>query len=347
VILALVGGFLGAGKTTLLTAAARFLQTRGLKAALITNDQGGELVDSRMAAAMGTPSEEVAGACFCCRFTDFASAAERLMERSPDIVFAEPVGSCTDLSATVLQPLKREYRARFDLAPYTVLVDPVRARELLAPDADPDLKFLFEAQVAEADLLVFTKSDLNTEFPSLGRPARRLSAKTGEGIADWLDSLLSGNTPAGSRILDIDYERYARAEAALGWLNWRAQLDLRRAARPAEVAGPLLENMDAALTARGIPIAHLKVFVAARTGWVKASVCRNGDEPGVDGDVISRPARRHDIVLNLRARGEPEALEQVVEASLEALPGKLAVTHREAFRPAAPNPERRIGEVAE
>jgi G3E family GTPase len=46
----LVGGFLGAGKTTLLLAAAKELKSRGLRSALILNDQGDALVDTEYAA---------------------------------------------------------------------------------------------------------------------------------------------------------------------------------------------------------------------------------------------------------------------------------------------------------
>ena len=56
-------------------------------------------------------------------FRNLVDAAERLRAHSPDVIFAEAVGSCTDISATTLQPLKLYYRRQFRLAPYTVLVD--------------------------------------------------------------------------------------------------------------------------------------------------------------------------------------------------------------------------------
>ncbi len=342
-VLALVGGFLGAGKTTLLLAAGAMLQRDGLRVAIITNDQAGELVDTRTAEATGLQAEEVAGACFCCRYSSFVAAAERLAEFAPDVIFAEPVGSCADLSATILQPLKRG--AQFQLAPFTVLVDPERARELLSPDADPHLAFLFKAQIEEADLLYFTRSDLTNDFPDLGRPARRLSSKTGEGLPDWLAIVLSGEAAVGSRVLEIDYQAYAEAEAALGWLNWHAEIVLNRAARPAEVVGPLLEQLDAALTGAGAAIAHLKVFDRARGGWIKASICRNGAQPSVDGDLLAGAARKHDFVLNLRARAAPELLDGIVEAAIGGIPGKVEIKQRQSFRPGAPKPEQRLGEV--
>ena len=51
--LVLVGGFLGAGKTTLLLAAGQRLRRMGKRVGIITNDQGGELVDTRFARAAG------------------------------------------------------------------------------------------------------------------------------------------------------------------------------------------------------------------------------------------------------------------------------------------------------
>ena len=165
-ILVLVGGFLGAGKTTLLLRAARLLHERGMRAAIITNDQGAALVDTRMTTASGFDAGEIAGACFCCRFGDFVAAAQSLMAVRPDVILAEPVGSCMDLSATVLQPLKQHHAAQFRLAPFSVLVDPRRAAEFTQPDADPQLAYLFHNQLAEADLVLYTKSDLQTQPPA-------------------------------------------------------------------------------------------------------------------------------------------------------------------------------------
>src|SRR3984957_1841683 len=344
--LILTGGFLGAGKTTLLLRAARLLQQRGMHPAIITNDQGGSLVDTRVAAAAGFDAGEIAGACFCCRFGDFIAAAESLLAVRPDVIFAEPVGSCMDLSATVLQPLKQYYGNQFRLAPYSVLADPRRATEMLQPDADPLLAYLFQNQLAEADLVVFTKSDLYADAPELpGISARRVSAQTGAGVAEWLDEMLSGRLRAGGQLLDIDYARYAAAEAALGWLNWEGELRLASALTPAQVVGPLLERLDEDLTRAAAPIAHLKIFDRAPSGYIKASICANGEEPSIDGDLLASSALRHELVVNLRARALPEVLQEVVTRATSELPGPLRVLHEQAFQPAPPVPEHRFRTV--
>ncbi len=346
--LVLTGGFLGAGKTTLLLRAARLLQQRGMRAAIITNDQGGALVDTRLAAASGFDAGEVAGACFCCRFADFVTAAQSLLAVRPHVIFAEPVGSCMDLSATVLQPLKQLHASQFRLAPFSVLVDPQRAAEFAQPDADPQLAYLFRNQLAEADLVVYTKSDL---FPGpappteAGGPARQISAATGQGVAEWVDEVLSGRLRAGGHLLDVDYARYAAAEAALGWLNWEGELRLKTNLSPASVVGPLLERLDQELTRAGAPIVHLKIFDRAPSGYIRASICRNGDPPAIEGDLLASTARRHEIVVNLRARALPAVLQQAVERATADLPPTLRVLHRQAFQPSAPVPEHRFRTV--
>src|SRR5687767_11681025 len=124
----MIGGFLGAGKTTAVAALAQHLTKAGLRVGLITNDQGTELVDTAMLRSRGFATEEIPGGCFCCRFNSLVEAAQNLTASArPDVFIAEPVGSCTDLVATVTYPLRRIYDANFSIAPLSVLVDPVRA----------------------------------------------------------------------------------------------------------------------------------------------------------------------------------------------------------------------------
>src|SRR4051812_48114935 len=95
--LIIVGGFLGAGKTTLMLQAARLLTASGYRVGLVTNDQGANLVDTALVSQQHFPVTEVSGSCFCCAFPDLLWALRQLHEQiQPDVVLAEPVGSCTD-----------------------------------------------------------------------------------------------------------------------------------------------------------------------------------------------------------------------------------------------------------
>lgn len=342
----LVGGFLGAGKTSLILAASRVLENRGLRCAVILNDQGDELVDTHLANAQGVIAREVTGGCFCCRLSDLVEAIEELRPRLPDVIFAEPVGSCTDIAATVIGPLREEFD-RYRLAPFTVLVDPARARELLCAEADSDMAFLFEKQLQEADLVCMSKADLYPDGMEIaGEKTRPMSAKTGAGIAAWLDEILLGAAEVGRTTLEIDYVRYAEAEAALAWLNLSFTLEPDLQASPSLVLGPFLDGLDAALTGAGIPIVHLKTFDNSASGWLKAAICGNGEEPKLEGNLDASPAGRHEVLLNLRTKGEPGLVRRIVEEQLRQLQGRLTNLRLDCFSPAAPKPERRVPRAA-
>ncbi|MFP5265934.1 MAG: GTP-binding protein [Acidobacteriota bacterium] len=338
----LVGGFLGAGKTTLLLAAVRELETRGLRSAMILNDQDHSLVDSELASLHHVQHGAVTGGCFCCRFSQLIEVIESLRLHAPDVIFAEPVGSCTDISATTLHPLL-ELGDAYCVAPYTVLVDPLRAETLLHEDADPNLSFLFKKQLQEADLICLTKSDICPTAPTIpAQSVRQISARSGQGVAAWLDEVLSGQLSSGSFLLEIDYEQYARAEAALAWLNAKASIDLRNPASPAFVLGPLLQSLDADLTAARIQTVHLKAIVQAETGYVKAAMLANGQDPAVEGILDASPARHHELLLNLRAVGRADSLKEIVQRNLMAVDGDASSVSISCFHPAPPHPERRV-----
>jgi hypothetical protein len=331
-----VGGFLGAGKTTLILAAARLLTERRLKCAAILNDQAGDLVDSAYVTSRGLTANDVTGGCFCCRFSDLMEKASELRALSPDVIFLEPVGSCTDLSATILQPLKREFAHEYRLTPLTVVIDPARAADL----SDPNIAFLFERQCAEADLIVSNKSDL---YPA--SKYRSVSALTGSGVAAWLDEILSGSIPAGAKLLEIDYQQYAAAEAALGWLNWSADITVSPAISPASLIGPLLDLLQTKLTAANAQIVHLKIFDQTPSSYLKAALTTNDGDPSVEGDLTASPESEHSLRFNLRAIIDPKSLASLFSEALHNLPGQRKNELMQCFSPAAPNPEHRYAEI--
>src|SRR5262245_46555594 len=201
----MVGGFLGAGKTTALLRLAEHLSAQGRRVGLITNDQSQGLVDTSIVAAKGYPVEEITGGCFCCRFNSLTDAADRLArDARPDVFLAEPVGSCTDLRATVQYPLRRLYGDDYRVAPLSVLVDPTRAARVLGLEQgrsfSPKVVYIYEKQLEEADIIVINKSDLLNEpqqmeladalrakFPQAGVVAA--SARTGANLNAWFERL--------------------------------------------------------------------------------------------------------------------------------------------------------------
>src|SRR6202158_4953229 len=163
----MVGGFLGAGKTTAMLRAGEHLAKRGQRVGLITNDQSHGLVDTSIVTAEGYPVQEITGGCFCCRFNSLTDAADRLArDARPDVFLAEPVGSCTDLRATVQYPLRRLYGDDYRVAPLSVLVDTIRPPRILGVEPgkafSPKVRYVYDKQLEEAEVLVINKSDLLT-----------------------------------------------------------------------------------------------------------------------------------------------------------------------------------------
>jgi hypothetical protein len=344
-VLAIVGGMLGAGKTSLILEAARRVTARGLRPAMVTNDQGRGLVDTELARAAGVSVGEVGGGCFCCRLTDLLGAADTLAGVDPDIIFAEPVGSCTDLAATVLRPLLRDQPWRFRIAPLTVLADPVRAQALGRPDADPDLLYLFRHQLAEADIVCSSKADERIALPAMeGVVAHPLSARSGDGVDAWLDHVLGGDVAAGTLpLVTLDYTRYAAAEAALAWLNWHTHVACETAVAPACLAGALADRLEVDLAGAGLAVVHVKVLDQARSGYVRVSLCGDGRAPALEGTLDASPDARHQLLVNARVIGDPEVLSRVVGECVRAAARDVRSVLHEAFRPAPPRPERRAG----
>src|SRR5208283_3668157 len=91
-----------------------------------------------------------------------------LPERSrPQVFIAEPVGSCTDLVATVAYPLRRLYGEDFTVAPVSVLVDPIRALRVFGVEEGGSFSekvlYIYMKQLEEADLAIISKCDLLDE----------------------------------------------------------------------------------------------------------------------------------------------------------------------------------------
>lgn len=359
----LVGGFLGSGKTTLLGRLARHCGVTGERVVLITNDQAPNLVDTEVLRRDGFAVGEVSGGCFCCKFDALEQSLEKAVSANQaGVILGEPVGSCTDLSATVLQPLKQLHGDRFRLAPLTTLVDPFRLREVFSDRgtrAFPDsVYYIFQKQLEEADTIAINKSDLisRDELSSLESriterfpqtPVFSISAKTGAGFDSWL-TFLAGGTRAGQRIPEVDYDIYADGEAVLGWLNARVQMESAKAIDWKAYAVRLLRNLKDSLHVVRAEIAHVKLFLSTPNGSLAGSVTRGLAEPLVCGQVNAK-TRESELVVNARVHMSPEELRTVVEKSIHvSARGQVAtrVLSLESFSPSRPQPTHRHTQVA-
>ena len=358
--LILVGGFLGAGKTTLLWLAAQKLTKQGRAVGLITNDQASDLVDTAILTQSGVLVREVSGSCFCCNFSGFMDAVQSLVAQDVDVIIAEPVGSCTDLSATILQPIKDRY-PEISLAPLTVLADPERTREALRTAAShmhDSALYILRKQMEEADSILLNKTDtmtaeeraamldtLHTVFPDAS--VHDISARTGDGVGAWLTSMLTAGQ-AGQRIASVDYDIYAEGEAVLGWLNGVISLFSDNASISwVACAQNILSTLQAAFQHLDAEIGHVKLILAANGQSCTGNLTRLGGEVSIHADapVTGRSAS---LTLNARVQTRPEILEAIVRDvinSVERDGVSATVTSLRCLMPGRPNPTHRYTDV--
>jgi G3E family GTPase len=200
-------------------------------------------VDTHLAKGASFATSEIAGGCFCCKSDALIEAADKLTDEvRPDVFIAEPVGSCTDLIATVSLPLLTIYKREYELSPLAVLIDPFRASRVLedrphksggddgaSKGFSADVDYIYRKQLEEAEIVVINKVDVlapdrlerikelvHKRYPAA--EVQAVSARSGKGLDEWFDMLLNRQLNV-TRLMEVDYDRYGRGEAKLGWFN--------------------------------------------------------------------------------------------------------------------------------
>jgi Ni2+-binding GTPase involved in maturation of urease and hydrogenase len=360
----MIGGFLGAGKTTAIARLARHFMDQGLEVGLVTNDQANDLVDTESLRAQGFNVGEVTGACFCCKFNGLLDTVSQLsQDRKPDIILAEPVGSCTDLVSTVIEPLKRFYGDEFEVGPLAVLVKPEHGRKILAEDGSsgfsPKAAYIFLKQIEEADIVVVNKIDkldaeqrdrllqfVKDRYPT--KTVLAVSSRTGTGITDLVEEL-GRPSPTRQEAMEVDYDIYAEGEAELGWLNCLVTLkspDPKMEFPLDDVVVEFVHRLKERLMALGAEPAHLKVLAEAEGESAIANLVSSDAE--VD---LSRSAgisvNSAELIVNARVAVAPETLTEIVAETVATLAGDYRWEHSvadlQSFRPGRPMPTHRIG----
>ena len=346
------GGFLGAGKTSLLYEVTGILKKRGLNVGLITNDQAPDLVDTSILEHQDVTVAEVSGSCFCCDFKGLRRAIESTGKNNkPDIIIAEPVGSCTDLSATLVNPIRDMMKTEVSVCPLTVLVDPARIKAILDGDTEtlhPSAAYIIKKQLEESDLIVISKTDLYSEaqiaeisdllvknFPD--RKIITISSKTGVGIESWLDYVLNSKE-AGRHIVDIDYDKYAEGEAVLGWLNCSATLSGDDVDWDSFTIR-LMKELASLFDTRGLHVGHVKMMVENGDQYISANL--TGKSDSLTCRWSAGTGTSAEMIMNARIEMPPEELQKVFLQTLDQIAGNSIKVHINRIRsisPGYPNP---------
>jgi G3E family GTPase len=209
-------GFLGAGKTTLLN---RLLRDPALAGAMVVVNEIGEIGLDHLLVETAEEVQLLASGCLCCALRgDLVATLEDLCRRVDNgrlAAFPRLILETTGLAdpAPILATLAEHpyLRLRYRLGGVTTLVDAVNGLSTL--DAQPEAV----RQVAAADRLVVTKTDLVADPAALDALRARLEALA-PGVAT-LDAA-RGEAGAQTLMLDLAGDLAARPERATAWLGF-------------------------------------------------------------------------------------------------------------------------------
>lgn len=358
----LVSGFLGSGKTTAIVQACKLLLQQGKRVGVVSNDQGKYLVDTAFFRLNDLPAMEVNGGCFCCNYYDLENQLEKLVElASPEIIFAESVGSCADLVATVINPLIKFRHKAYNSASLSVFVDARLLRLRLTNQEMPfsdHVIYIFDQQIEETDFLIINKIDLLStnekqflvDLACNRFPDKRIHTQNSllpTDVQGWLQELDSGNGDDPKSLLSMNYQRYGEGEQRLAWMDGRIIFQTGKIGA-GESAKIILDSFIQQVRQDNLSVGHAKfIFEGSSGGWVKKSVVW-----GIENQVVPEPfdleGENLTVLINLRAEYPAENLSSwfsaIVDRAAEQLGGSWQFTQLAVFHPKFPQPVYRIAQ---
>ena len=361
----LVGGFLGSGKTTAILQATRLLSDQGKKVGIVTNEQGKHLVDTGLFQAQSLPALEVTGGCICCHLDDFNERVDELLENyDPDVIFAESVGSCTDLVATVIKPLldlRKDFDFPASLSVYTDARLFYRSLKGLEMPFSDGIVYIFEKQLEESELVIINKIDLldrakQEEILHLARqkyPQKRFRVQNSlekEQVQGWLDVLMSPQSPVPLVSLDISYDDYAAGEQRFSWVDREIEITLNDPKEQAYLTNCILE-ISRKLRDLDVNIAHLKFLVNDGQTAVKYSITALDDLEAklspLTGQVGAMHGLKYKLFINAMLESDLETVERsidkIIDNELSRKDIQTSIVSGFTRVPGYPKPTKRIG----
>jgi len=353
----LVNGFLGSGKTTAIVGACKLLIQQNIKTGVITNDQGNQQVDSAYIQHLHFLHGEVANGCFCCRFNELEQVvAALILSEAPEIIFAESVGSCTDLVSTVAKPFAlRDPGVRIVI---TVFADAYLLHSVMKGTScfiEEAVQYIYKKQLEEADIIVINKTDLLAEdelkyvrevieISYTGKKIICMNAYDENDILNWMRVLHEFVIPSHRASPEVDYDIYGAGEAMLAWLDQKISVHTTEpvAAKTVLFLG---ERIFDKITLAGYTIGHLKFFLSDEEWQKKVSYTANGIKEYSPANEAHQ-CRHLDVLINARVQTSPQSLKHIIENAIEetmTLTGCHVVSHQlSAFQPGYPRPVHRI-----
>jgi Ni2+-binding GTPase involved in maturation of urease and hydrogenase len=321
------------------------------KVAVITNDQGDQQVDTAFVKSCGITSLEVAKGCFCCNYQELDRHLQTLEEtQRSDIIFAESVGSCTDLIATVVNPLNR-FKPGLEIV-ISIFADAELLNAIIEGKStfqEESVRYIYKKQLEEADILILNKADLlsgeqiknlsqiiTLEYP--GKTILHQNSLNESDILTWL-SCIESFTPNGRSPLAIDYDVYGKGESKLAWLDKYVEIHATHN-NAIFISRWLIRSIVDPIQSMHINIGHLKFFLETSSHKQKISITTTSTS--ADVQITIPEATNVAVLINARVETDPELLRQLVNNVLANMEQRfdcqVRVGRWSAFKPGVPRP---------
>ena len=325
-------GFLGSGKTTTMMALTKYYTEHHGKAAMISNDLGRQsLADNKLAVLAGCNASELVGECICYQTENLVDRLDKLFDQDGcELVISDIPGFGVGALDHVYHTLQKRYTDRYQLAPFTVLVEP-RTVELLRKDQGGDLEYILKTQLVEADLIVLNKCDLLNAHEkdqaiawlaeNYGRAQIvAISALTGAGLEDLSQALSRG--AASMHLPDIGYGGPVMGAAMSKISEFYVQYYATVCCNDFDGNAYLMDLAKAIQTGireQGCEIPHLKLLA-----WEPEGDYGKADLLGVDRPVevtkrFEKPCTELAVMLNTSAACPSKELDQIMTSAMETI----------------------------
>ena len=322
-------GFLGSGKTSTMMALTQYFTDHHGKAAMISNDLGGQgLADYRLALFCGCNASEITGECICFCHKDLMERLNTCYDAGCELVISDIPGFGVGALEHVYHGMEEDYPGQLELGPFTVLVEP-RTVSLLRCGQGDDMASILNAQLMEADLIVLNKCDLLTKeeqfdavtwlsaaFPHAG--VISISALKGDGLEELSQAMIQQK--ASMHHPAIDYEdaalQHAMGKLSEYYLQYRAEVCCNDFDGNAYLLS-LGKRIQEDIQKTGCEIPHLKLLA-----WDPEGDYGKVDLLGTDRQIevyhaFTRPCTDLAVVLNTTAACPGQDLEELLLKAIE------------------------------
>ena len=336
----LISGFLGSGKTTTMVSMAEFMRSQGKACALITNDLGSNLVDTKFVASHHVPVIEISNGCLCHDIPQTVASFEKLSQENPDLIIFEPVGCCVDMVKSVYVDLQKNYPNEYELVPVTAVVDPIRYRAIVMKEGENTLPqesaYMFERQLAESEIFLLNKTDLltvdeitaitkslNEKYPDV--PVIPICAKDGIGFDKWAEHILGGRQ-SKLKSLVVDWDVVFAGARKMGWYNCTnkiAGINNTSADMNAFIDELMIRIKDE-LKKQSIEAVHLKAIAKSGDLFAKAALTSLKNDILVS-HTMNSPVTEAMLIINIRAVAAPETLSSIISSALNDVMSKHSI----------------------